>query len=309
MLETLEELSIVDCPENVNEFENLLLSQKYGAIKLKTSAKAAEMILTNFNNSNRDFKYSHREYFKNEILNGKFIENSGNTIKFDKNNLTDGQHRLGGQVDANKTLEHLFSFDVDNKAMGIIDTGKNRKLYDRISIIAKQQQNPKGRITSQECKIFQGFINGINQNKIKSLNDNEMYNLWTNEKYKESVAFTIKNLWSKTHQKMGIGSIGQMAVIARAYFLNLDKDKLETFCSDLKSGTIKEGCPIYTLFKKLTESRRKANNNGGRLSEIEKYKFTEIALSNFLDNQTLSRLHIGSFEDKYNINSSIDNDK
>lgn len=302
----LTELKVIDCPEYTEEFKELM--SRGGILELRTSPQAAKMILDNFNNTNRDQKLYHREYFKNLILNDKFIENSGETITFCNNELKNFQHRLAGQVDADATLTHTFKFGIDPRATDIIDTGLKRHLNDKMSIKAKETNNLNAIMSTKQAKVFKSLINGNNPARIGQLSTDEMFTLWSKDKYRDAINFAIKNLDSK-HSSLGIGSAGQVAVIARAYFLNLNNAKLETFCTLLKAGNATNDCPVYALFKKLVNSKRKSSINGGRLTEIEKYKYTEIALTRYIDNEKVKSLNLGGWEDKLNINKFVEVDK
>lgn len=80
---------------------------------------------------NRDIKEWHVNNFYTDMINGKWIENTGETIKISKSGkLIDGQHRLIALIKADKTYNFLVAYEIDDDAFDIIDSGVRRTIKD-----------------------------------------------------------------------------------------------------------------------------------------------------------------------------------
>lgn len=305
----LVELPVIHCPETAEEFKEIL--SKSGCCQLQITPIAAQMILDNFNNSNRDFKPSNRLVVKTALLNNEFKTN-GATICFSHDNLIDGQHRLGGIVDANIKTTLLTMFGLDNDVLSTIDKGMKRAFRDDVVMMSKIDNKPENKMSAQEEQLLKWFINGTNPHYIKKLSFNEKYKLWDTDKYRNAIKFAQDNLNPK-NSTTGIGSIAQRAVIARAYFCGENQSKLKTFCEKLRAGaaTKESGCPILNLFNKLTNSRKKVNKSSNSpMYEVLKYKFTELYLNCYLKNEDAKNFHISSWTNElFDINTIINKDK
>jgi len=73
--------------------------------------------------------------YANDILNDRWKEDTGETIKVSKNgNILDGQHRLMAIVKANKAIWLDFAFGLEESVFDVIDTGSKRNACDIFKI-------------------------------------------------------------------------------------------------------------------------------------------------------------------------------
>lgn len=83
---------------------------------------------------NRKIVRANVDFIKNEINSGRFMMN-GQPIIFDSNGLLlDGQHRLVAVSETDKEIEVLVVRGIDRDSFKTIDTGRNRKSSDVLSI-------------------------------------------------------------------------------------------------------------------------------------------------------------------------------
>jgi hypothetical protein len=100
---------------------------------LITPEMATRLLVSNTNN--RNISNSRVLRYVNDILNDRWVEDTGELIKIDTDgNVIDGQHRLTAIVKANKSIYVHLATDVSKYVFDVIDSGKSRTSGDVLKI-------------------------------------------------------------------------------------------------------------------------------------------------------------------------------
>ncbi len=87
--------------------------------------------LLDMNTHNRPVRDGYVELLANEILEGRWRDYTGDTIRISKTKIVlDGQHRMKAVILANKPIKTHIIYGVDPNAMDVIDTGMRRQPAD-----------------------------------------------------------------------------------------------------------------------------------------------------------------------------------
>lgn len=87
-------------------------------------------------NNNRKIKSRSLQRIIDQMKNGEWQEDTGETIKFDRNgNLLDGQHRLQSLIETGLTFDFLVVRGLKPEAFDVIDTGKPRTAGDALHML------------------------------------------------------------------------------------------------------------------------------------------------------------------------------
>jgi hypothetical protein len=139
-------------------------------IEIFTSEIAKEILSRNKSNRNLNMRTARR--YAEEMKSGKWINNTGESIKFDsQGNLRDGQHRLKGIIIANTSISFMVVRNIDDNAFVVLDSGKARNSKDVFdvqnikngnviaSMIKKYNLLKKGSVQSSGHSISLGLSN------------------------------------------------------------------------------------------------------------------------------------------------------
>lgn len=108
--------------------------------RLIITPEQAKTWLETKNTSNRKLRIHHAEYLASAIKNGDF-KTTHQGIAFSKSGLLlDGQHRLAAIVIADKAVEMVVHFDLDDDAFICIDQGLKRSIAEVTNIEKKQSE-------------------------------------------------------------------------------------------------------------------------------------------------------------------------
>ena len=132
-------------------------------------AMAKEMLEKNV--SNRNVRHLKVNQYANEMLSGRWKEDTFEFIKISKNgNLIDGQHRLLAIIKSNVGIWMQIAYDVPDDVYSVLDTGVNRNTGDVfkiegikyatanpaiIKLYDKVKNNKYGRVGSHELSNFE----------------------------------------------------------------------------------------------------------------------------------------------------------
>jgi hypothetical protein len=87
------------------------------------------------NTSNRPLRDNYALFLAEEMVDGRWRQNTGETIKFSKSEkLLDGQHRLQAVVVSGISIRFDVVFGLDDSIMDVIDTGLKRTAGDVLSL-------------------------------------------------------------------------------------------------------------------------------------------------------------------------------
>lgn len=102
-------------------------------LQLITPTKAKELLAANTHN--RNVKDWHVANLASDMLQGRWRERTGESIKIGKNNvLLDGQHRLLAVIKAGKAIRFLIHEDLDDNIQEVLDTGVKRTSGDSLKL-------------------------------------------------------------------------------------------------------------------------------------------------------------------------------
>lgn len=125
--------------------------------------KAKELLAANTHN--RNVKERHVKNLAEDMLAGRWVERTGESIKISKKGvLLDGQHRLLAVIRANRTIKFDLDEDLDDKIMDVIDSGVKRTAGDAFRL--KDIKNAAA--TPAIIKMVQGGRAGLKQESTMS---------------------------------------------------------------------------------------------------------------------------------------------
>jgi hypothetical protein len=102
--------------------------------KMFISPEMAKQLLEQ-NTKNRNISFNRVTRYANDILNARWVEDTGELIKIDINNvIVDGQHRLSAIVKARKGIYCHIATDLSPLVFEVIDSGKSRNCADILTI-------------------------------------------------------------------------------------------------------------------------------------------------------------------------------
>jgi len=114
-------------------------------MKIKTGVKitpalASEMLIKN--TFNRRLRQRTIELYAKQMIEGKWINDTGDPIRISKNNiLLDGQHRLNAVIVSGVTIEAIVIYNLDDNIFSVLDTGAKRTPGDVFYIAGVKNSN------------------------------------------------------------------------------------------------------------------------------------------------------------------------
>lgn len=124
---------ILDKPEDVEIIRALMLRPPLHSVVAWIDPCVAKQILRLYNNGNRHIHRASVEYLIQEHIDNNFAL-TGDTLKFSKERLLDGQYRLTAAVKVNKGFETHMVFGLDEAVFDILDRQRTRTPGDILSI-------------------------------------------------------------------------------------------------------------------------------------------------------------------------------
>lgn len=249
-------------------------------IETITPDVAASLLAANTNNRtlNRDAV----DYYKSQMLTNQWRLN-GETIKVGSNGvLLDGQHRLAAIMESGVTLEMPVCRDIHPDWVSTIDTGRQRKPADHLSIAGFRKDSSILAAAAAVCMNF--------DREGKYVRD-----------WKKTPAFKIID-WVEKNKGL-VASIGRVPVsigklcprsiaVAMHYTFSsyYGAAQAEIFFDHLNSGAeLKRGSPILALRSRLIEmkNQRVVMSSSNRTMII--YYFVQ-AFKAWLDNREIKTL-------------------
>lgn len=217
---------------------------------LVTPSYAKELLESN--TKNRKVSDTKVVQYANDILNGKWKEDTWELVKISKTNvIMDGQHRLLAIIKANKPLYLQIVTDLEDSVFDVLDTGKSRSAVDCFKIEGVKNENlipstiirykslSKGRVNAD------GRGNSYTNAQLLALY-NEKPNFWQN------VAKKSKYWYSH------IGKIIPPSYIGGFYALFCDISNQQTadeFMNQLSTGNDIKNNAITLMRTKLMNDR------------------------------------------------------
>jgi hypothetical protein len=222
-----------------------------------TPSIAKQWLATNIE-SNRRVRQERVDFYAAEMLQGRWVENSGETIKFDRSGkLNDGQHRLHAVVKANKTVWFSVARNVDPQAFAVIDSGMARNGGDVLHISGI----PNANVLAAGIKVYHGLMNGI-LDPDKSGVRLQLSNRLLLDMYNQDAEY-----WQTWVRKSAKWYAGFSKIVAHSFIIGfsvvLDKnskkrDKIDAFFDELCMDMAFDPS-VRLLRKRLIEDKMKRN--------------------------------------------------
>jgi len=242
----------------------------------------AEKWLNDHNGLNRPFKNGLAEKYAASMAAGRWrLTPQG--IAFDENDeLMDGQHRLTGISLSQKTIRMWISWGWPAGSRLVLDDHAKRTPLDVAEI-----SGIRGRFTSKHFSASRlMWTAGLNY--APNLLSNEMLIEFT-KKYLPGLDFAVNEVFQGKKER-GVTQGGVLAVIAQAYYCDVDKIRLQKFGQVLLDGrsTDPGDDAAQVLRGWLKED---AHRRGPRRDQKTIYRKTQRALYAFIKGERMEKLY------------------
>ena len=186
----------------------------------------------NLSKSNRNINAAKVDRYAKDMINGKWVEATGETIKVSNTNvLLDGHHRLMAVIKSDKSIIVDIAYDLNNSVFSVIDTGKSRNSSDCFKIAGISYA------TTLPTIITHDYYLGLNTTKYSQSNcmptNDELLDIYLGDTmFWDDVAYKATVWYHKIARIVPPGILG--GVYAHLY----DKDEViaERFMDELCSG-------------------------------------------------------------------------
>ncbi|MGA9651929.1 hypothetical protein [Pedobacter sp.] len=200
------------------------------------------------NTDNRRFRKTVVEKYADEMLMGRWKENTGEVIKIsDNGTLLDGQHRLMAIVKAGIPIALHVAYGLQSDVFHVLDSGIPRNATDAFHI----QSIPNASMIPATISYYEALISQKIENK-QSPSTSELLDRY----------YAKELFWSETARKSNnwyaeFGKIISPSTIGAIYALFHDKspDDAEKFMDQLCSGMDVRNKSVALLRKKLIDDK------------------------------------------------------
>lgn len=257
---------------------------------LITPSKSKELLEANTHN--RRIKQPVVLKYAKDMIEGRWIEDTGETIKIAKSGrILDGQHRLHAIIKANKAIYCHISNGLDESVFKVIDTGTTRNATDVFKIEGIKNDNKLPSIIS--------FFNLLEAGKKhKSLHVHEKStNAMLLDQYYED-----ENFWQSVSRNSFNWYIGFAKILTPAFiggfyahFYKLNSDKAYSFMVQLTSGINVENETILLLRNKLIADKVSIK----KMPQNLKMALVIKTWNSFITNKTIKFLKYDSTREEY----------
>lgn len=247
--------------------------------------KEAVLWLDTKNAHNRPISNYTVERYTQEIKAGRWRSN-GQAIVFGKSgNLLNGQHRLKSVVAANKSIETLIVWGVEDSAFDTIDDGNKRSLGDVLAISG--EQNPK--LLSAGVRYLWLYATGQIERRDLHRETIATKPILEDTLKKHSGLRQSTKFYSLLKARPGGLLIPAGMAIGLHYLFNLvNNKKADDFFDTLQSGIgLHEGHPILALRARLISGQKEAST---KLTNSAMYFYTVTTWNSFVSEEPLRRL-------------------
>lgn len=247
--------------------------------------KEAALWLDTKNSNNRPVSRSTVDRYVQEIKAGNWKVN-GQPIIFGKSGqLLNGQHRLKAILEANKSIETLIVWGVDDNAFDTIDDGNKRSLADVFSI--KGEGNPG--LLSAGVRFLWVYSTG--QIETRDLRRGKIATkaLLEDTLKKHPLLRSSTKFYSLLKARPGGLLIpAGMAIGLHYLFALVDDVRADEFFNVLQSGIgLTEGHPILLLRARLISGKKESST---KLTNSAVYFYTVTTWNAYASDQPLRRL-------------------
>lgn len=220
----------------------------------------------------------HISFLASQMQNGKWVLN-GDSIRFDTNgNLQDGLHRLMACIKANTPFTTIVVFNLSPRAILTIDNQKRARRFSDVLDVTF------GRIkystaTASFINFVTEFKNGRYNMAIRGgmgIHGENAYNatdIFTKVDYFSDNYEQISLFVEENAKLYGVGmcSLKEKEFIGLKWVCSKKDSKMaDDFFSKLSRGVgLEENTPIFYVFQKLTEARKKNVEKKDKLTDVE----------------------------------------
>lgn len=238
----------------------------------------AEDILANRNPKNRLISRIHVNKMADDMRNGRWDSNNGETVCFDTDgNLIDGQHRLAAIVQSGETVSLMTIKNLPAKARDTIDQGRRRSMSDRLKMDGTVDKY-RGRHVSA-TRFLLGLQDGVLF--APSISDSRLQE-WIEDNV-EKIADINENYIAD----IGRYPFTQHGFLAAAYTLyDIDSEMMGGFFRELTNNSGSAGSATRALYTYMASSTTR------KLNAAETYFLTIRAWNDWLDNKTVRTYRI-----------------
>lgn len=175
------------------------------------------------NKANRKLREGHAEKMADDMKHGRWTECAAPIWFYDDEDIADGQHRLWAVVEAGVPQEFFVGRGLPREAGLNIDTGLTRSVVDNARISGADTD------LSNELVALARTIEEGDRQKSAYSNSKRLQLV---ELHREAAK------WTCAHGPRGrsIRNTVTLGAVARAWYHEEDKDKLERFCAILTNG-------------------------------------------------------------------------
>lgn len=208
----------------------------------------AKCLLAN-NINNRSKKEARVSFYAKEMKEGRWKEDTGETIKIAKNGLIlDGQHRLFAIVKANVPIFMHIAYGLDNDVFSVIDTGIIRSSRDVFKISGVTNYNHIPSIIT----TYTTLNSRARKNNQKTLSNAEILDIFNSDVFFwEQIAFNSVALYRKFNQILPASVIGGFLSV----LIKIDNFKAYDFLNQLCTGENISNSSIYLLRSRLISEK------------------------------------------------------
>jgi hypothetical protein len=203
------------------------------------------------NISNRRVKIPVVMQYANDMLNGRWKEDTAETIKISKTGIVlDGQHRLMAIVKSGVSVFFTVAINLDDSVFDVIDTGSSRNASDTFKVKGIKQESSIPSTISFYNLLSKNMKQGARKNN-KSTNAMLLEQYYEDEMFWQNVA-RQSHAWYLSFAKIIAPSfIGGFY----AFFLKLNEDKAHEFMTQLTTGIDIKNNTISLLRNKLMQDK------------------------------------------------------
>jgi hypothetical protein len=256
----------------------------YTKVQTVTPQQAAIWLDTH-NRHNRPISEGTVERYTQEIKAGRWKVNGAAIVFGVSKNLLDGQHRLKAVVAANKSIETVVTWGVEDDAFDTIDDGNKRSLADVLAI--KQEYKPN--LLSAGVRFLWVYATG--QIETRDLRKGQIATKPLLEKTLEKHPGLRQStkFYSMIKSRPGGLLVPAGQAIGLHYLFSLiDEAKADKFFDILQSGVgLHEGHPILALRARLISGKKESSSN---LTSSAIYFYVVTTWNSFVSDQPLRRL-------------------
>lgn len=196
------------------------------AIENVTPSKATSWL--NLNNTNRKLREGVAEKYADDMRNGRWTACPVPISFYDDGNVADGQHRLWAIVESGVAQRFPIARGLKREDGLNIDTGLGRSLVDNARISRSETGLTNEMVAIARSLVDGGHSNASNNNRQRSISER----LSMFEQHREVVQWVTSN----GPRGKSIRNAIVMAAMARAWYVEKDKDRLRRFADVLSSG-------------------------------------------------------------------------